>query len=109
MYMLRDIMAGNYTFSSPIWNDVSDTPKDLVRFSSSSSSRDSPCFVFSFVFFISNPRIEGRNPFHSFNPHRQKRLVRFAKFSFENSLWKEVSDEAKDLVRRFLCAFVSPP
>ena len=30
MYMLRDIMAGNYAFSSPIWNDVSDTPKDLV-------------------------------------------------------------------------------
>ncbi|XP_070205837.1 phosphorylase b kinase gamma catalytic chain, skeletal muscle/heart isoform-like isoform X2 [Littorina saxatilis] len=30
MYMLRDIMAGNYSFSSPLWHDVSDTPKDLI-------------------------------------------------------------------------------
>ena len=30
MYMLRAIMDGNYSFSSPEWNDVSDSPKDLV-------------------------------------------------------------------------------
>ena len=30
MYMLRAIMDGNYSFSSPEWNDVSDSPNDLV-------------------------------------------------------------------------------
>ena len=30
MYMLRAIMEGRYSFSSPEWNDISDPPKDLV-------------------------------------------------------------------------------
>lgn len=30
MMMLRSIMQGNYTFSSPEWDDISDAPKDLV-------------------------------------------------------------------------------
>lgn len=32
MLMLRMILAGNYDFSSPEWEDRSDTVKDLVRF-----------------------------------------------------------------------------
>nr|CAI5823963.1 unnamed protein product [Callosobruchus analis] len=31
MVMLRNIMEGNYTFSSPEWNDISEEPKDLIR------------------------------------------------------------------------------
>ncbi|PVD31729.1 hypothetical protein C0Q70_07147 [Pomacea canaliculata] len=31
MMMLRSIMQGNYTFSSPEWDDISDAPKDLIR------------------------------------------------------------------------------
>lgn len=30
MIMLRNIMEGRYTFSSPEWDDISDTPKDLI-------------------------------------------------------------------------------
>ena len=33
MYMLRAIMEGRYSFSSPEWNDISDPPKDLVSIS----------------------------------------------------------------------------
>lgn len=29
--MLRQIMEGNYTFSSPDWDDISDDAKDLIR------------------------------------------------------------------------------
>lgn len=31
MVMLRNIMEGKYSFSSPEWADVSETPKDLIR------------------------------------------------------------------------------
>ncbi|XP_022905528.1 phosphorylase b kinase gamma catalytic chain, skeletal muscle/heart isoform isoform X2 [Onthophagus taurus] len=31
MVMLRNIVEGKYSFSSPEWNDVSDSPKDLIR------------------------------------------------------------------------------
>ncbi|CAH1996541.1 unnamed protein product [Acanthoscelides obtectus] len=31
MVMLRNIMEGNYTFSSPEWSDISEEPKDLIR------------------------------------------------------------------------------
>lgn len=31
MLMLRMILAGNYQFTSPEWDDRSDTVKDLVR------------------------------------------------------------------------------
>jgi phosphorylase kinase gamma subunit len=29
--MLRQIMEGNYTFSSPDWDDISEDAKDLIR------------------------------------------------------------------------------
>ncbi|CAG9861834.1 unnamed protein product [Phyllotreta striolata] len=31
MVMLRNIMEGKYTFSSPEWADISEAPKDLIR------------------------------------------------------------------------------
>jgi serine/threonine protein kinase len=31
MVMLRNIMEGRYTFSSPEWDDVTDGPKDLIQ------------------------------------------------------------------------------
>ncbi|XP_008487758.1 phosphorylase b kinase gamma catalytic chain, skeletal muscle/heart isoform isoform X2 [Diaphorina citri] len=31
MVMLRNIMEGKYSFSSPEWNDISEDPKDLIR------------------------------------------------------------------------------
>lgn len=31
MVMLRNIMEGKFSFSSPEWNDISDAPKDLIR------------------------------------------------------------------------------
>lgn len=31
MMMLRAIMQGNYNFNSPEWDDITDTPKDLIR------------------------------------------------------------------------------
>lgn len=31
MVMLRNIMEGKYSFSSPEWADISDAPKDLIR------------------------------------------------------------------------------
>ncbi|KAJ8921202.1 hypothetical protein NQ315_013674 [Exocentrus adspersus] len=31
MVMLRNIMEGNYSFSSPEWADISESPKDLIR------------------------------------------------------------------------------
>lgn len=31
MVMLRNIMEGKYSFSSPEWADISDQPKDLIR------------------------------------------------------------------------------
>ncbi|KAK7595503.1 hypothetical protein V9T40_013328 [Parthenolecanium corni] len=31
MMMLRNIMEGNYTFESPKWGDITDSPKDLIR------------------------------------------------------------------------------
>lgn len=31
MIMLRNIMAGNYSFTSPEWADISEDPKDLIR------------------------------------------------------------------------------
>lgn len=45
--MLRMIMEGNYSFSSPEWDDISDNAKDLVRFNFFSS-----CFIsLSLAFF----------------------------------------------------------
>ena len=32
MYMLRNIMEGKYSFSSPEWEDISEPPKDLVSY-----------------------------------------------------------------------------
>lgn len=31
MTMLRNIMEGKYSFSSPEWADISEPPKDLIR------------------------------------------------------------------------------
>lgn len=31
MIMLRNIMEGKYSFSSPEWADISESPKDLIR------------------------------------------------------------------------------
>lgn len=31
MIMLRNIMEGKYTFTSPEWQDISEDPKDLIR------------------------------------------------------------------------------
>lgn len=31
MVMLRNIMEGKYSFTSPEWADISDAPKDLIR------------------------------------------------------------------------------
>lgn len=31
MVMLRNIMEGKYSFTSPEWADITDTPKDLIR------------------------------------------------------------------------------
>lgn len=31
MYMLRAIMAADYTFNSPEWDDISDAPKELIK------------------------------------------------------------------------------
>ena len=31
MVMLRNIMEGKYSFSSPEWADISESPKDLIR------------------------------------------------------------------------------
>ena len=42
MLMLRMILGGKYDFSSPEWEDRSDTVKDLVRFS---LRRKTYCFV----------------------------------------------------------------
>lgn len=31
MVMLRNILEGNYSFTSPEWIDITDAPKDLIR------------------------------------------------------------------------------
>lgn len=31
MVMLRNIMEGKYSFTSPEWTDITDAPKDLIR------------------------------------------------------------------------------